>query len=308
MPHRRRILQDMVPWLLQDKATREFLSQRRAAWTEQFSDVKEDRHRLDVFLARFDPANYTQTTEQNGIFFELHLPADLEEQTRIAVQESELKSLSVELLVRARQYLDDPNSLKAEAIPNVVAEIKRLANWQVSAEDRDKQRYRINSIAGGIAALIVHHQSWLSETPEAEKWCLDTLRQIKPVEESEFYSPASTNNHSAESFLGEAGIALLCRSREEWVLKLAFNGVTGSYYSSTMHTMWRAYVLRDDLGSNFGELVNVVVMWSALRRAAISEFRYHATAPQLAKYKEGLWRRYSADKLNGPLIPLRERS
>src|SRR5262249_36960731 len=93
MPHRRRVLQDLIPWLLQDQATREFLAQRRAAWTEQFAHVKEKRHELDMFLARFDLGNYKQTTEAEETFLELQLPAEIEDQLSIAREESELKSL-----------------------------------------------------------------------------------------------------------------------------------------------------------------------------------------------------------------------
>jgi hypothetical protein len=157
-----------------------------------------------------------------------------------------------------------------------------------------------------IAALVVLHHDWLSKNPEIEKWCLDTLRDLKPAEMSEFDSPVSAMDHTAESFLGEAGVALLQERHEEWVLRLAFEGVTGFYYNSTFQTMWRAYLQRRQLGEKFGELANVVVFWSALRRGATRESGYQANRDLLAKYKETLFRRYAAGKLKGALIPLRK--
>src|SRR5258707_5725402 len=135
---------------------------------------------------------------------------------------------------------------------------------------------------------------------------MDTLRDFKPTEASEFDSPVSALDHTAESFLGEAGVALLQESGEECVLHLAFEGVTGFYYNSTFQTMWRAYLLREQLGEKFGELENIVVFWSALRRGATRESGYQADRALLAKYKETLFRRYVAGKLKGALIPLRK--
>lgn len=86
---------------------------------------------------------------------------------------------------------------------------------------------------------------------------------------------------------------------------MAFEGVTGSHYSSTLFTLWRAYLLRGQLGDKFGELVNVMVLWSALRRAAIRESGYYADDSKLATYRTTLFRRYMAGKLRRPLIPLR---
>jgi hypothetical protein len=69
--------------------------------------------------------------------------------------------------------------------------------------------------------------------------------------------------------------------------------------------MWRAYLLRDQLGGKFDELVNIVVLWSALRRGATRESGYQANRDLLVKYKKALFRRYAAGKLKGQMIPLR---
>lgn len=64
-------------------------------------------------------------------------------------------------------------------------------------------------------------------------------------------------------------------------------------------------MLLDKLGDRFGELVNVVIMWSALRRAAIRESGYYGDASHFGKYRAPLFQRYLAGKLKGPVIPLR---
>ena len=95
-------------------------------------------------------------------------------------------------------------------------------------------------------------------------------------------------------------------SSEEWVLRLAFDGVTGFYYGSVLQAMWNAYLLRNRLGYRFDELVNVVILWSALRRAATRESGYQANRSLLEKYKLTLFRRFVTGRLCGRLIPLGE--
>ena len=99
----------------------------------------------------------------------------------------------------------------------------------------------------------------------------------------------------------------LTESSEGWVLRMAVGGVTGGHYNATLFTMWRAYLLRNQLGSRFDELVNVVVLWSALRRAAIRDGGgYYGNLSELSKYRETLFKRFMKGKLKGPLISLRQ--
>jgi len=307
MPHRRIALQDLAPRLmLQHEGTRRYLATRKDEWSKRLENHDEDRDALEFFLARFDPKNYTETPQPDGSVLITHRwPAHLEAKSKQALEENNVRMLSLGLAIRARQLLDGQKKLQPQELPEFAADIQRLANLQ-SREDQAQEQYRINSIAGGIAVLIVQHRSWLSQNPELENWCMDTLRDLKPAEDFEHDTPVSALDHTSESFLGEAGVALLQESSEEWVLRMAFEGVTGFYYGSTLQTMWRAYLLRERLGEEFGELVNVVILWSALRRAADRESGYQADRALLAKYKETLFRRFSAGNLKGPLIPLRK--
>jgi hypothetical protein len=307
MAHRRLALRDVAPWLmLQDRGTQEYLSARRSEWSKRLEKAGRDRDALELFLARFDPESYIQTPQPDGkVLVEMRVPAHLQTKIKDAQEEGQLKMLSLTLASCARQYLSGENTLQPQEVSAFAAQVKRLANWQASGEDRHQAQYRINSLAGGLAVLVVQHRGWLSQDPNLEEWCMRTLRELKPAEDSEYDTPVSALDSTAESFLGEAGVALLLESDEESVLRMAFEGVTGFYYGSTLQTMWRAYLLREQLGEKFGELANIVVFWSALRRAATRESGYQANRTLLAKYKETLFRRYVAGKLSGPLVPLR---
>jgi hypothetical protein len=306
MPHRRFTLRDTAPVLmLQDEGTRKYLSARVAEWAKRAEHSEKDRDDLKFFLARFDPQNYTETPQPDGrVLITMRWPADLEAKAKQGQGENELKMLSLTLSSQARAYMSGKKTLQVQELPEFARQVQRLAAWHPSDLDGSQEQYRTNSLAGGIAVLIVQHRGWLSQHPELEKWCMDTLRELKPKGDSEYDTPVSALDHTAESFLGEAGVALLLENNEEWVLRMAFEGVTGFYYGSTWQTMCRAYLLREQLGGKFGELTNIVVLWSALRRGATRESGYEANRALLAKYKETLFRRYAAGKLKEKLIPL----
>jgi len=306
MPHRRYLLRDLAPALmLQHKGTLEYLTKKKAEWAKLRQGSEKSRLDMEFFLARFDPANYSETPHGDGqVMITMAWPAHLQKIAAESQDESRLKMLALTLALRARQLLEGEAELKPEEVPEFAAQIQQLAKWKDSSEDGSQEHYRISSVAGGLAVLVIKHQTWLAQNPDLEKWCLATLRDLKPVK-SDHDSPMAINNHAAEAFLGEAGVALLQENTEEWVLRMAFEGVTGSHYSSTLFTLWRAYLLREQLGHKFGELVNVMVLWSALRRAAIRDAGYHADDSKLVAYRGTLFRRYTAGKLRRALIPLR---
>ena len=103
--------------------------------------------------------------------------------------------------------------------------------------------------------------------------------------------------HNSETFLGEIGIFLLQEREDEWIRRIAFDGVTGFYYASTLFSMWRAYACREKLGKTFDELISTFLFWSALRRAAIREGSYYSQKSALPKYRATLCTRF----LNGRL-------
>jgi len=306
MPHRRIPLQDVAQRLMFHDRARDYLVARAAEWKKQFAAWGRDDLKSKLFLAIFDPANYSETQQGDGPkLIEMRLPTALEENTRQAREEGQIKMLAVALASRARAYLSDEGSLSQEQLPEFLFQLKQLSNWH-PADDTRLEKYRLNSLAGGLAVLFVKHRGWLSLSPENENWCIEALRSIKLQDDPDRDSPHSIISTAAESFLGEAGVALLVESDDEWVLRLVFDGVTGYFHSSTLYTVLAAYFRREQLGERFGELLNIVIFWSALRRAADRESMYQADRPLLAKYKRVLFQRYVRGRLRGQIVPLRK--
>ncbi len=306
LPHRRSVLQDLAQWLmLRNEETAVFLAQCRPTWLKLLDSTKDNKRTLELFLARFNSANYTKTPQSDGsVLVEMHLPAHLQAETQGRHEASTLNLLSLSLAGRSRRLLRDEEHLSPEDVGTFASTLQRLHHWRPADLDASEKRYRMNSIAGGIAVLIIQHREWLSENPSVEQWCLDTVRTISPSYD-EHDSPASVMDHTAESFLGEIGVALLCERDDEWVLRMVVHGITGFYYSSPWFTMWRACLMRDRLAARFDELTNVVVLWSALRRAAHRESGHFDDHAVLARYRETLFRRFVAGRLRGEMISLR---
>jgi hypothetical protein len=308
MPHRRAFLRDVSYLMPQHEGLREYLMQRAAEWAKRLERSRNEKQRDDLrfFLARFDPRNYTETPQPDGqVLIEMHWPADLEAKAQESQEKSSLGMLTITLASQARAYLSGRSTLSPEELPKFAAQVQRLASAPSNDTDPAQRRYRKDSIAGGIAVLVVEHRQWLAQNPELEKWCLQTLRDLEP-EDRELDTPLSAMDQSVESFRGEAGAALLQESGEEWVLRMAFDGITAFYYNATFQTVWRAYLLREQLGERFDELVNVVVLWSALRRGANRESGHEANRALLTKYKDTLFKRLAKGKLRKGFIPLRK--
>jgi hypothetical protein len=304
MAHRRSALQEVAPWLmLQDEDTQRYLAARREEWSKGLDDLDGDQDALRLFLARFDPASYTKTPQPDGrILVEMKLPEELESRINSFQKESAIKLLSLSLAGRSRSLLRDQESLRPDDIAAFAADVERLWNWRPMDLDDSEQRYRTNSIAGGIAVLIIKHRQWLSDNPAIEQWCLDTVQALKPIFD-DHDTPMSAMEHTAESFLGEIGVALLTERSDDWVRQLTLNGVTGFYYNATWQAMWLAFALRAKLQERFDELINAVILWSALRRAANREGGHFDDGGVLVKYRAAVLRRYAGGRLTGPLIP-----
>jgi hypothetical protein len=304
MPHRRYLLRDLVPTLmLQHEGTMKYISAQKHEWAKLRQSSEKSRLDMEFFLARFDPANYAETPQDDGrVLITMRWPPHLERIAQQSQGDMNLRMLAMTLALRARRLLEEQETLSESSLPEFTAQLQQLATWKDPRDNGSQEHYRIDSVAGGASVLVIKHRTWLSKNPDLKKWCLTTLRELKPIE-PEHFSPAAISNHSAEAFLGEAGVALLLESNDEWVLRMAFGGVTGAHYSSTLFTLFRAYLLRQQLGDRFGELVNVMVLWSVLRRAAISGSAYYAGVTQLPKYRSALFRRFARGRLKGP-IPL----
>jgi hypothetical protein len=300
MPHRRILLRDLAPQLMfQDPGTKAYLKARVAEWESQAPEAEEEKLRFQVFLARFRPENCQLTPHGGGILeIKPTLPEAVERKRQISQAESELRLLSHGMALRARRLLDREQIISKQELPGFFELVKRLQQPEYPDRTPSDSQYRLQSLAGGLAVMFINHRNWLSENPSQEQWSFEALKNFPSTVNDENYGPESGDaGHNSETFLGEIGIFLLQERGDEWIRRIAFDGVTGFYYGSTLYSMWRAYLCREKLGETFDELISTFLFWSALRRAAIREGGYHSQISALPKCRATLYTRF----LNGRL-------
>ncbi len=299
MPHRRVLLRDLVPRLLFESVeTQAYLKDRAAEWETTVRPTTEGgKEEFQLFLARFKPETYVLTRQpDNLIEIRPSLPEDVEQKRQASQAEAEFRLLSNGMALQARQILNSGVTLTADKLPQFFQQLRRIHQPEYPDRSDDEMRIRLQSIAGGLAVLFIYHRAWLSENEDAERWCFDVLRNLQDAPSEEHEGPESGNlGLSVETFLGELGVFLLQERQDEWVKRLAFDGVTGFYYHSTSQSMARAYLCREGLGETFDELISVVLLWSALRRSATRKTGRYIQRPVLPGYKSALYARF----LNG---------
>ena len=297
-PHRACLLRDVgVRLMLQHPGTRDYLAARTAVWKQTIKVKGKAKTALDFFLARFDPPNYTETpVGDDCVEITMKWPAHLQKIADETQPNAEMQMLALRLAGVARQILNGQRALPELQLADFAKKLRTLAQWRYSVREEANEHYRVSSLAGGLAVLVIKHRSWLAKDPELEEWVLQTLRTLKPAFPP-LHDPRVDSIDIAESFLGEAAVALLLDSSEEWVRVMAFEGATATTYRATFDTMWRAYHLRPQLGPAFDELVNVVLYWSAIRRTVSRASGVHSDEAALTSSKRALRTRF----LNGKL-------
>src|ERR1019366_7714512 len=161
--------------MLQHKGTMEYLTARKAEWVKLGQRSEKSRLDMEFFLARFDPANYTKTPHGDGqVLITMAWPAHLQKIAEESQDESKLEMLALGLALRARRLLEGQEELQPEDVPEFATQIQQLAKWKDSSDDGAQEHYRVSSIAGGLAVLVIKHRAWLSQNTDLEKWCLTT--------------------------------------------------------------------------------------------------------------------------------------
>jgi hypothetical protein len=290
-----------VPRLLfENPETQAHLKECVVEWERAQTPATEDgREQFQLFLARFRPETYVLTpTQDQMIEIRPALPEQIEQKRILSQAESEFRLLSNSMALRARQILNSGESLAEDELPEFFHQIQRIQQPEYPDLSQSEARCRLQSIAGGLAVLFIYHRRWLSQNKNSEQWCFDVLRNLRDTDGGELEGPESGNlGNNIETFLGEIGVFLLQEGQDEWIKRIAFEGVTGFYYASTSLSMARAFLCREGLGETFDELIQIVLMWSALRRAAIRQTGPYSQRSVLPKYRMTLYTRF----LNGRL-------
>ncbi|MBZ5501471.1 MAG: ABC transporter ATP-binding protein [Acidobacteriia bacterium] len=288
MSHRTLLLQDLAPRLmLEDKETGEYLAARRPEWEKVLPDAGEDRERLEFFLARFDPANYHAVQLEDGSTdFEGNWPPHLEARLSERSRELKLRTLALTFPRFSRECLSGQKHIPHEHLMSFFQSVQFLSGYGGNREEFLAESAAAGVI-GGIAVLLIDHRDRLKANPAVESWCIETLRDYASRPVPERTGEYDIYQLSPEGFLGEAAVALLPELHEEWVKRAVVRGATALQYQATLYVLSTAYRLRTNLGVEFPRLLNLIVLWAALRRAA-REAVYSGTDTDALSYCRNL--------------------
>jgi hypothetical protein len=271
LPHRRIMLQRLaIGWMLTEEASKEFFAAQRKKWLERLSEMKEGRgrDRFELFLAEFDPENYTAIAQPDeSTHFEYKLPIHLETRSEEARQQLPIRGAILQFPTFARQAIAQGAGLKEESLPGIITQLKQIAVFEDPSGDEFLAERKTQAIAGIVAVLVLGNRDWLSRNPEAEEWCFSRLAGLIEHAAREFDSPYDTLDTATEGFVGQAGVGLLSELPEEWVRRAVMARITGHHYRATFHVMNTAFRLGDRLGKEFVRLENAMLLWAVLRRA-----------------------------------------
>ncbi len=281
MEHRSFLLQnEAVRLMLMDKPTGEYIRRRKFEWERIAADAGEDRERLEFFLAKFDPANYTRVRLEDGPDgFEGKLPAHLEARANEKAHELGLTQLALTLPRLVRECLSGEKRIAQDRAGSFFEKVQLLSGYQGNGKESLSDTAAAG-VLGGIAVLVIDHREWLRTHPDAERWCLETLRSYESRPAWEQTGDNDIYKMAPEGFLGEACVALLPELQEEWVKRGVVRGATALQYQSTAFVMRTAYRLQTKLGDDFPRLCNVIVLWAAVRRASV-EALYSGSRPEV---------------------------
>ncbi|MEA5512241.1 hypothetical protein VB715_20935 [Crocosphaera sp. UHCC 0190] len=125
-----------------------------------------------------------------------------------------------------------------------------------------------NCIVGGIAVLIHFHRSWLSENPDREQWCLETLQYIilQPPLPEQFDRPDAIGNFYWDDFAAEALPLIWAEDKDNQKTRfLIALMVFTQHYSAVNILFRRCSELRSILREDFTRLRRLLFEWAFVR-------------------------------------------
>jgi hypothetical protein len=272
MPHRKRPFRDgVVSLLLTSQEIREQLATIRTQWAEELASgrcIAPDS--LELLIARFDLANYHFVHRDNDtIEVSFDWPEALRTRVEHGLKQSSQGMSLLTFPIQCRELLDAGKPMSDEEAESFWTQLRKVVTIEpgVLGDDFPADRKHA-SILGGIAVLMNLASVWLSADREREDWCASRMSETlqSPPPRGPLDTEHSISTDCWHSFQAEIAVALLAESPESPdVRAFAAGALTSYWYATTGVGLRLAYRYRDKLGNEFNRLVNLSVLWAALR-------------------------------------------
>jgi len=268
MQHRKTHFRDhALRLLLTNPETCEQYKAIRATWQAELeSESCADPESLDILIARFDPDNYQTVPHDDGAY-EVHLdwPDELKVRTEESVRKAQDGMRLIAFPFRCRELLEKDEPISDDQAQNIWEDTQAFST---SSDDELSLGRRFDAVLGGVAVLAVLAPEWLSAHDEHAEWCSTqiTTAICSPPMRSIYDSEDSISTDNWHSFLANIAIACLVEDNQNPEARaLASHSVLSYWYATTGVALMAAYRRRAELGNEFNRLVNLAVLWAALR-------------------------------------------
>ena len=270
MPHRKSHFREHALGLvLTHPEIREDFKVIRAAWQAELeSGSCADPESLEVLIARFDPNNYKAVSRDDGAY-EVHLewPDELKARTEESVRKAQDGMRLIAFPFRCRELLEKAEPISDDQAQSIWDETQAFS---VSHDDDDELSHdrRLDAVLGGVAVLTVLAPGWLSAHGEHDEWCGNQINNAisSPPARRLYDTERSISTDKWHSFLAHIAVARLADDcSDQDARSLAALCVLSYWYATTGITLAAAHRHRAELGVEFDRLVNLAVLWAALR-------------------------------------------
>lgn len=271
MPHRKQTFRDQaVGLMLTNTQVRSAFVPIRMAWKAKLDAGHcSDHEGLERHLARFDPANYKLSRRDDTTFeAQLEWPEVLRCRTDEGIHKAEVAMTVIAFPYRCREQLENGFPLDDDQALQLWQQLQAFAASDVINDDSELKSRRTDALIGGIAVLHALAPAWLSARNEHAEWCAIQIANVvsDPPESHVFDSDHSIATDKWHSFFADIAITLLAENTSNHNARIfAAQCVLSNWYATTGIALTAAHRRRAELGDEFHRLVNLAVLWAALR-------------------------------------------
>ena len=264
LEHRKTTLEQLaLQQMLHNDEERRYFAAQRKRWLARVDDDGEPAA-LRFLAARFDPDSWQERTHESGAtYFEFEAPEELRAESEETRRELAERQFWLTMPMQCRQVLDGQVSLDADRLEETWQHVRPLLEKPPLADVTDDGVARGDNAACGFAAmLVVGHPAWLSEHPERERWCIDTLLAAidAPRDRDIMDSPVSGVEWSWDSFCADAVPLRWAERPDDARLRAGIARLAQSLHYRTIGRLFAsAASVRDRLGDDFGRLRHLAV-------------------------------------------------
>ncbi len=275
MPHRKEMLLyiggGIVETLVADEAEWPFLGQLRSGWVSDLNG-EEPPEALRLLSERLNPDNYTfETRDRKRAAVSFDWSEEVKQKNQQDLQRIATDQTFTSFPFRMRRLLDSDERFSQDQLPQFWGFVQGIEGVAPKlAHDGDPLHHVEDLLCGAIAVLIVKHHDWLAADPERMPWCRGKLESVvrDPPAPLRFDSATADGDRKWQSFVGDAGVALLAHDRNDPLARrLVAASVLPFHYSATSRTLIRASQRREQLGEDFDRMLCLAVRWAGQRPA-----------------------------------------